>query len=126
MAFKITLNRSHLRVVHEVEEIGGNVIASASREQMGYSYDDLRSYVPQIVELLVDSIEKVKVEIVEYANNPLLTSEGLINRINNTLLEDFVVANYTTPCMVLDASGVEHEELLKYAKHLLSDLPSGT
>lgn len=45
-----------MRVVHEAEEIGGNVIASASREQMGYSYDALRSYVPQMVELLVDSV----------------------------------------------------------------------
>lgn len=45
-----------MRVVREVEAIGGNVTASASREQMGYSYDDLRSYVPQIVELLVDSV----------------------------------------------------------------------
>lgn len=56
MAFKSTNNRSHLRVVREVEAIGGNVTASASREQMGYSYDALRTYVPQMVELLVDSV----------------------------------------------------------------------
>lgn len=31
--------------------------------------------------------------------------------------------NYTTPRMVLAASGVEHEELLSYAEPLLSDLP---
>lgn len=42
--------------MREVEAIGGNVTASASREQMGYSYDALRSYVPQMVELLVDSV----------------------------------------------------------------------
>ncbi|KAI3524678.1 hypothetical protein L1887_03341 [Cichorium endivia] len=159
MAFKSTLNRSHLRVVREVEAIGGNVTASASREQMGYSYDALRSYVPQMVELLVDSvrnqafldwevkeqIQKVKSEIGEYANNPeallleaihsagyagglgnpLLASEGLLNRLNSTVLEDFVAANYTAPRMVLAASGVEHEELLKYAEPLLSDLPGG-
>ncbi|CAH1440152.1 unnamed protein product [Lactuca virosa] len=83
-------------------------------------------------------IEKVKAEIGEYGNNPeallfeaihsagyagglgnpLLASEGLINRINTT-------ANYTAPRMVLAASGVEHEELLKYAEPLLSDLPGG-
>ncbi|KAJ0703758.1 putative quinol--cytochrome-c reductase, Mitochondrial processing peptidase [Helianthus annuus] len=33
MAFKSTYNRSHLRVVREVEAIGGNVTASCSREQ---------------------------------------------------------------------------------------------
>lgn len=54
MAFKSTTNRSHLRVVREVEAIGGNVTASASREQMGYTYDALKAYVPQMVELLVD------------------------------------------------------------------------
>lgn len=56
MAFKSTTNRSHLRLVREVEAIGGNVTASASREQMGYTYDALKTYVPQMVELLVDSV----------------------------------------------------------------------
>lgn len=55
MAFKSTANRSHLRLVREVEAIGGNVTASASREQMGYTFDALKTYVPQMVELLVDS-----------------------------------------------------------------------
>ncbi|KAK1417376.1 hypothetical protein QVD17_26503 [Tagetes erecta] len=159
MAFKSTTNRSHLRLVREVEAIGGNVTASASREQMGYTYDALKTYVPQMVELLVDSvrnqafldwevkeqIEKVKAEIGEYANNPeallleavhsagysgplanpLVASEGLLSRINSTVLEDFVAENYTAPRMVLAATGVEHEELLKYAEPLLSDLPGG-
>ncbi|GJX11907.1 mitochondrial-processing peptidase subunit alpha-like protein [Tanacetum coccineum] len=132
---------------------------SASREQMGYTYDALKTYVPQMVELLVDcvrnqafkdweineQIQKVKAEIAEYANNPegllleavhsagytgalanpLLASEGLLNRINSDILEEFVAANYTAPRMVLAASGVEHEELLKYAEPLLSDLPGG-
>ena len=56
MAFKSTLNRTHLRLVREVEAIGGNVTASASREQMGYTFDALKTYVPQMVELLVDCV----------------------------------------------------------------------
>ncbi|XP_071697567.1 mitochondrial-processing peptidase subunit alpha-like [Rutidosis leptorrhynchoides] len=159
MAFKSTTNRSHLRLVREVEAIGGNVTASASREQMGYTYDALKTYVPQMVELLVDStinqvfldwevkeqIQKVKAEIGEYANNPeallleaihsvgysgalanpLLASEASVNRLDSTILEEFVAANYTAPRIVLAASGVEHEELLKYAEPLLSELPGG-
>jgi len=39
-----------------VEAIGGNIGASASREQMGYTFDALKTYVPQMVELLVDSV----------------------------------------------------------------------
>lgn len=56
MAFKSTTNRSHLRIVREVEAIGGNVSASGSREHMSYTYDALKTYVPQMVELLIDSV----------------------------------------------------------------------
>lgn len=56
MAFRSTANRSHLRLVREVEAIGGNVSASASREQMSYTYDALKSYAPEMVEVLVDSV----------------------------------------------------------------------
>ena len=56
MAFKSTTNRSHLRIVREVEAIGGNVTASASREQMGYTFDALKTYVPEMAELLVDCV----------------------------------------------------------------------
>jgi processing peptidase subunit alpha len=56
MAFKSTTNRSHLRLVREVEAIGGNVSASASREQMCYTYDAFKAYVPEMVEVLIDSV----------------------------------------------------------------------
>nr|CAD1824170.1 unnamed protein product [Ananas comosus var. bracteatus] len=84
MAFKSTANRSHLRIVREVEAIGGNVTASASREQMGYTYDALKTYMPQMVEVLIDCVrnpafldwevkeqlQKIKAEIAEISNNP--------------------------------------------------------
>ena len=56
MAFKSTRNRSHLRVVREVEAIGGNVEASSYKEQMSYTYNALKTYVPEMVELLIDSV----------------------------------------------------------------------
>ncbi|KAF3450674.1 hypothetical protein FNV43_RR06763 [Rhamnella rubrinervis] len=158
MAFKSTTNRSHLRIVREVEAIGGNIGASASREQMGYTFDALKTYVPEMVELLVDSVRnpvfldwevkeelrKVKAEIGELSKNPqallleaihsagyegalanpLLVSETALNRLDATVLGDFVTENYTAPRMVLAACGVEHEELLSMAEPLLSDLPS--
>ncbi|XP_068652064.1 mitochondrial-processing peptidase subunit alpha-like [Aristolochia californica] len=157
MAFKSTSNRSHLRIVREVEAIGGNVTASASREQMGYSYDALKTYVPEMVEVLIDSVrnpifldwevneqlKKVNAEVLEIYNNPqgllleaihstgysgalanpLLAPESAINRLDGSILEEFVAENYTASRMVLAASGVEHEELLQYAEPLLSDLP---
>ncbi|KAG4978908.1 hypothetical protein JHK86_038382 [Glycine max] len=158
MSFKSTANRSHFRVVREVEAIGGNVGASASREQMGYTFDALKTYVPQMIELLIDCVRnpafldwevneelrKVKAELGELSNNPqgllleavhsagysgalanpLLASETALNRLNSSLLEEFVAENYTASRMVLAASGVEHEELLSVAEPLLSDLPS--
>lgn len=56
MAFKSTSNRSHLRIVREVEAIGGLVQASSSREQMEYTFDALKTYVPEMVELLIDCV----------------------------------------------------------------------
>ncbi|KAF2931728.1 hypothetical protein DAI22_05g232600 [Oryza sativa Japonica Group] len=84
MAFKSTTNRSHLRLVREVEAIGGNVFASASREQMSYTYDALKCYAPEMVEVLIDSVrnpaflewevkeqlQKIKSEISEVSGDP--------------------------------------------------------
>lgn len=36
--------------------MGASTSASASREQMGYTIDALKTYVPQMVEVLVDSV----------------------------------------------------------------------
>ena len=45
-----------MRIVREVEAIGGNVAASASREQMGYTFDALKTYAPEMIELLIDCV----------------------------------------------------------------------
>lgn len=158
MAFKSTRNRSHLRIVREAEAIGGNLQASGSREQMGYTFDALKIYVPEMVELLIDCVrnpvfldwevneqlQKVKADISEASKNPqgflmeaihsagfsgglanpLLAPESAINRLNGTILEEYVAKNYTANRMVLAASGVEHEELVSIAEPLLSDLPN--
>ncbi|KAF2304015.1 hypothetical protein P3X46_019493 [Hevea brasiliensis] len=106
MAFKSTRNRSHLRIVREVEAIGGNVQASASREQMGYTYDALKTYIPEMVELLIDCVrnpvfldwevneqlQKVKAEISEASANPqgllmeAIHSAGFSGPLANPLL----------------------------------------
>uniref|UniRef100_A0A1D1ZBE4 Mitochondrial-processing peptidase subunit alpha n=1 Tax=Anthurium amnicola TaxID=1678845 RepID=A0A1D1ZBE4_9ARAE len=84
MAFKSTTNRSNLRIVREVEAVGGNVTASAAREQMSYSFDALKTYLPQMVEVLIDCVrnpvfldwevneqlQKLKGEMAELSNNP--------------------------------------------------------
>ncbi|GER25143.1 mitochondrial-processing peptidase subunit alpha [Striga asiatica] len=100
MAFKSTTNRSHLRIVREVEAIGGNVGSSASREHISYTYDALKTYVPQMVELLVDcvrnpafmdwevneQIHKLKDEIKDFSKNP-----------ENLLIEAVHTTGYSGP-----------------------------
>eukprot|EP00897_Mesotaenium_endlicherianum_P009431 jgi/Mesen1/8516/ME000480S07866 len=84
MAFKSTANRTHFRLVREIEAIGANVSAGASREQMAYTADAIKTYLPELVELLADSVRnpvfrdqevkeqlgKVKAEIAEMGNHP--------------------------------------------------------
>lgn len=160
MAFKSTYNRSHLRIVREMEAIGGNMTSAASREHMSYTYDAIKTYLPQMVELLIDTvrnpafldweikeqIKKVKEELSEASKNPtalileglhsagykgalanpLMAPESAMDSLDASIVEQFVAENYTAPRMVLAASGVDHEELVKYAEPLLSDLPSAS
>lgn len=106
MAFKTTRNRSHFRVVREVEALGGNLQASASREQMGYTIDALKSYAPAMVELLLDSVRnpafldwevneqlvKLKAELGEISKNPqsilveAIHSAGYSGALGNPLI----------------------------------------
>ncbi|KAL6140793.1 hypothetical protein ACLB2K_059086 [Fragaria x ananassa] len=106
LAFKSTTNRSQLRVVREVEAIGGHIGASCSREQMGYTFDALKTYVPQMVELLVDAVRnpaflewevneeltKIRADIVELSKNPQglllekIHSTGFTGALRNPLM----------------------------------------
>lgn len=42
--------------MREVEKLGANVTASASREQMCYTIDALKTNVPEAVEMLCDAV----------------------------------------------------------------------
>ncbi|KAL0308549.1 UNVERIFIED_CONTAM: Mitochondrial-processing peptidase subunit alpha [Sesamum radiatum] len=112
MAFKSTTNRSHLRIVREVEAIGGN-LHKVSAEINEWSKN------PQ--HLLLEAIHATGYSG-PYAN-ALVASESALGTLNSTVLEEFVAENYTAPRMVLAASGVDHDTLLEYAEPLLSDLP---
>jgi mitochondrial-processing peptidase subunit alpha len=81
MAFKSTTNRSHLRLVREVEAIGGSVSASVSHEQMCYTYDAFKAYVPEMVEVLIDSVRnpaffdwEVKEQVLRYLKATIMFS----------------------------------------------------
>uniref|UniRef100_A0A0E0JU27 Uncharacterized protein n=1 Tax=Oryza punctata TaxID=4537 RepID=A0A0E0JU27_ORYPU len=56
LSFKDTAHRSHLQIVQDVEATGGNIGASASREQTVYSYETLKAYLPQAIEVLIDCV----------------------------------------------------------------------
>ena len=56
LAFKATAHRDAPRVMQEVELIGANVLAQASREQMSYTVDFLGTHAPAALELLADCV----------------------------------------------------------------------
>mmetsp|Transcript_9373 Transcript_9373/g.33016 ORF Transcript_9373/g.33016 Transcript_9373/m.33016 type:complete len:497 (-) Transcript_9373:1374-2864(-) len=56
IAFRTTQNRTHFRLVREVEAMGANLLANASREQMAYTIDGPRHNMPEMAEVLVDAV----------------------------------------------------------------------
>jgi processing peptidase subunit alpha len=98
MAWKGTKNRSSLRVVREIEAIGGNVLASASREQMAYSIDTTRATVPEALEILTDCVINPKFELWEVKEALDRMKEDVKNLEDNpqtTLLEALHSAAYS-------------------------------
>lgn len=70
MAFRATANRTSFRFTREAEVIGANLLASASREQMAYTVDCLKTNLPEAVELLADAVMNPKLadhEVAEVA-----------------------------------------------------------
>lgn len=97
MAFKSTMNRTHLRLVREIEGIGGNVMASASREQMAYTVDTTKATVPEALEILCDAVLNPKFEPWEVQEQVKKMEEDLKNFGDNpqtTLLESLHSAAY--------------------------------
>lgn len=56
LAFKSTANRSHFRLVRELEAIGANPQVSTSRDATAYQIDGIKTYLPEFVEILADSV----------------------------------------------------------------------
>ena len=97
MAFKTTLNRTHLRLVREIEGIGANVMASASREQMAYTIDCSKVAVPEAIEALTDAVLNPKFHPWEVAQQVKRMEEDVKNLSENPqtlLLESLHSAAY--------------------------------
>ncbi|KAG2497396.1 hypothetical protein HYH03_004551 [Edaphochlamys debaryana] len=56
MGFKATTHRDTLRIMKEVEKFGNTIVANASREQMSYTIDCLKTGFPAALELLLDCV----------------------------------------------------------------------
>ena len=90
MAFKATMNRTTFRVTREAEVIGANLLASASREQMAYTVDCLKTNLPEAVELLADTVMNPKLadhEVAEVANALKTEMADLASNPANLLME---------------------------------------
>jgi len=56
LAFASTANRSTFRITREIEGLGATVGSGAGREQMVYAIDGVRTQIPEMLEVLVDSV----------------------------------------------------------------------
>lgn len=56
LAFKGSVNRTHFRILQELSGFGANISAHASREQIYYSIDCIKSDVPNAIEVLLDTV----------------------------------------------------------------------
>ena len=56
LAFNSTTNRSTFRITREIEALGATVGSGAGREQMVYAIDGVRTSIPEMMEVLVDSV----------------------------------------------------------------------
>lgn len=56
MAFKSTPNRSSFRTSREIEGMGAQLSAQASREHMAYIGDSIKAHAPGVFEILADTV----------------------------------------------------------------------
>jgi len=61
-AFKSTENRSHLRLVRDVEDMGGYISAHCEREHMMYSANVLRPFTSSVLEIVAETVLRPKIE----------------------------------------------------------------
>jgi len=98
MAFKTTQNRSSLRVVRDVEDMGGNVGAASSREYMVFTADVLRTNVDRATELVAETVLKPKFapwDIDDQRKIIRSESEELEKNAQATVTEMILQAAYT-------------------------------
>ena len=55
--------------------------------------------------------------------NPLVAPNGDLSHIDGDGLREFVAENFTAPRIVLAASGIDHDELVRIAEPMLATLP---
>lgn len=65
MAFKSTRNRSTFRLTRELEKIGATAVAKVGRDSIAYSVSAVKLHVPEVVEMLLDSVMNPKLHFWE-------------------------------------------------------------
>jgi len=124
LAYTTTASRSSFRTVREIEAIGAHATASASREQMVYSIDGIRTNIPEMLEVVVDSalnstfpswevadkLKSVEGELKQLEDNP----QGLLLEAVNTTAYAGALANplVCTPASLKQLNSTSCEEFV--------------
>lgn len=129
MAYKSTENRSSLRIVRDIELIGGSIGASSAREHMVYSADVLRPYTSDAIELIAETIKKPKYapwDIEEQQKVIGYELENLLKDAQSVVTESLHAAAYgdgnplgrSLWCPARNLNKLGAKELKAYAKEL--------
>lgn len=99
LGFKATAHRPTLRIMQEVEKFGNTIVANASREQMSYTIDCLKTGFPAALELLLDCVLNPAFEAAEVEDQKARLAMLLGGKdIHATLMTEFLTrAAYRGP-----------------------------
>jgi processing peptidase subunit alpha len=161
MMFKSTESKSHLKIVRDVEEIGGNVGCASTRDYFVVTADVLRTHAGKALEMVAEAVLKpkfspwnveeqrkiVQMELEEMEENaqalvtemiyeaaftsssplgrPLYMPKRNLEKIDGEQILKFQKEYFVANRMVLAAAGIEHAELVEFAKKYFGSAKSG-
>ncbi|KAG2381952.1 hypothetical protein C9374_005744 [Naegleria lovaniensis] len=126
--FSGTNNRSLLRLVTELQKTGATVSAQAGRENIVYQTEALRESVPQVLELISNSVlqgrlhpwdlepktEAVKRDISEFQNNP----QFVLNEALHNIAFNGETLGRSLLCPPHNVSKIDTDVILSYMDNL--------
>lgn len=132
--YSATNNRTFLRMVTDLQKTGGNVVSEVGREEIVYQFESLRDAVPQLFEIVTDSInqgrlhdwdllskqEAVQQDLDTYSSS----SEILLNEALHQTAFDHQTLGNSLVCPSFNIKSINSDDVIAYMNALYT--PSRT